>query len=1254
MKSPQKRLTLGYPLDLLLNRICRYEKYERYINNEFLNLKTSPDLPGSIVLPNTENPGTGNIIIRGKPGTAKSTLALQFAVAAAQIGNNCISFYITLEEKPENLYFKSKLFGWDLNCSVFNQLCGIEDSASVDDYTEYLKRAMTQNPNNCRFQNFKKNDHDACKKHDSNRIINPNVYISTFSPRNLFKSDSNESNLFWDRYIQLERLLAASNAYNNSKTDDQPLISFVCIDSINVFGDNLLSRADLFRIFDLFKRYEIIGIIIVEEDEKYIFQNKDLLHGETIEYLGDVIISLTSEEDQNYSLRYFEITKSRYQHQIYGKHPFKIAESILTLEEQEEFLKGYNSIELNLSDRGDLWEIDSNSETDTPFDSNLESFSVKIDNIKLFPVNRILTRIEECKFQFTLNDKILSIGRKNEKELAKQEKLETIILKFIKKDNKYRIGGIEEVLVEDIIETKSLIIYLNLKPVYAVKIFPSLHYIVFGSDLPKKTVANPNKIDELFFENNISTYLSASFETPGLILLEGPYATFKTTMAKDFLLRGLVKQVNDNRVNHSILVRFADESSITHEIKFRLSKSFCDTYSISNYKDKIYLFEHFKEDYFNENSKRIIKTFRINYVLREKDVKECHLEGLYTEVLFKSGQILPEEFIQVLLEIFNTNNKDDTQTSIVFDEIGRIGTSYPLLLKSKSSGELFLTAITHILRNYQATVILTGTTGEFGKADLVIDEARTLADTVLSTRNVNIFGDSYILLRGEGMITRRSGDDVSEKVPGVILPLTNENGNLSAYEVDKFYLDGLVGFETNNIYRPGIAIYMFEENDIIHHTYNNNLKHMLEVAFTTNKLTLKKEDSRGRDVGIIPFSGANSPSYHEALDIAQGNPLDKTILFTIDEFYRAKDHKEFYASFLGFDFDTIKKEFEIDEAYSEAFLQTIDGKKIYSFPYYDNVLFLAVNKERIEEEINKKGTNDFNEDDFYNGFKKWSDILKLVNELNIDTDPIDLCLLTRETMSCIMLDLLLNCSKNYNKTDDDTIELKAVIANVDESELLTELEALSKLFSKSGRVKKEFTENSKNRENPMYNGMARNQLLPDSLIYVCWYSEIRELIIREPHLSNKLEVFQLPGKGFRGDWHIGILKGSVSASLGLKVVKKLCSKNEDFKRFTYGVGLPTKTRFGKKNNFLAWPNSNIDINKHKEFNSTGIIETQLSLIYEIHKQAHERAKINGYLNYKDLLVSLFQELIMIEAFPNANSIKSTIIERLKPLYDILS
>ena len=68
-----------------------------------------------------------------------------------------------------------------------------------------------------------------------------------------------------------------------------------------------------------------------------------------------------------------------------------------------------------------------------------------------------------------------------------------------------------------------------------------------------------------------------------------------------------------------------------------------------------------------------------------------------------------------------------------------------------------------------------------------------------------------------------------------------------------------------------------------------------------------------------------------------------------------------------------------------------------------------------------------------------------------------------------------------------------------------------------------------------------NLLPPDAGIYLCWYTQLRDLIMRHPQLATELEVCALPGGGFTGNWYLGILKGSVSLALGTSIIDILCS-----------------------------------------------------------------------------------------------------------------
>lgn len=293
----------------------------------------------------SEEIGTGNILIKGRPGSGKSTLALQMAAACTNGPNHYSSIYISFEESIKNIMLKARSFNWEDKFFQVQFLNDIDEFSSPEEIGAALERLLTQ-PRNCQFQTMCKEPEefeDYCKVHktkleDDDFIAEPCVLLPLLSPRGLSGEDSSSDGLFWERYRQLDRLLTGIESMRRNGRKRIPDIRMVCIDSLNVFGNKPLSRSELFKLFDLFKSKGIIGVFTDE-------QESDALHVETGEqvedYLADMIIQLYMEEDNGYTSRYFEVTKSRYQHQVYGKHPIRLR----GLETQQLFRKQWGNIE---------------------------------------------------------------------------------------------------------------------------------------------------------------------------------------------------------------------------------------------------------------------------------------------------------------------------------------------------------------------------------------------------------------------------------------------------------------------------------------------------------------------------------------------------------------------------------------------------------------------------------------------------------------------------------------------------------------------------------------------------------------------------------------------------------------------------------------------------------------------------------------------------------------------------------------------
>ena len=200
-----------------------------------------------------------------------------------------------------------------------------------------------------------------------------------------------------------------------------------------------------------------------------------------------------------------------------------------------------------------------------------------------------------------------------------------------------------------------------------------------------------------------------------------------------------------------------------------------------------------------------------------------------------------------------------------------------------------------------------------------------------------------------------------------------------------------------------------------------------------------------------------------------------------------------------------------------------------------------------------------------------------------------------------------------DKADNSTLQVN--IANV-----IKELTALYRVFTHSRKYY------LRNRDIASINPESDElKLRPGAGMYLCWYSQLRDLLQRYPGLSGNIGVLPLPAGGFRGDWFLGIVKGSVSIGLGYDILKILCGKTEEFKRFVRGVGLPVTKRFenekGSGSDFYAGPFSTI----------------QLKEIFTIYRRAFTRSAIKDYREYRTFLYSIGQQLSFL---PPENEIKN--------------
>jgi len=582
---------------------------------------------GGLKLPKAnEHVGSGNIVILGNPGVGKSTLAFRIAAACVSHVNNGIAVYYSLEVTPNDI--KTNMTYKDQN------------SEKIIKTWFYLPRESEhEDPDSVKLCNRLREVLLGKKEYEKteNNKIKPQILFPSMSPRGLAGSGE-PHRLFLDRYTELELMLKAIKKYNEElqeKQGKEPFIKVVILDSLNAFGDCPLSREELFRLFDLFHHYGILGVFTLENSEIKA-QDESQLTSEIVRYMSDVVISLEKEVYNSYTCLYFEVEKSRYVPHIIGKHPYKITGVNYDLEEKQ----------LQLRKRFDI--------------------------------------------------------------------------------------------------------------------MPSLHYRIFASEAkpkPKEHITEKDKIYyNIFGIKALDDVLPNHFKTrslrnPQIITIKGNSGLYKSDIALNALFAGMLLDEPKN----GLIIRMNDRSVFSLN-GMRLNTCVLEKLSNSDKLDKtenaITLYEKDIPDEMSRSEHKYSSKMWSFY----NDNKDPQL----IEIAFKSGALMPEEFINEVCHIIKKYNI----RRVVFADIKTIGVSYPFLINNKTSGNIFLSAFIHIMRNYGVHVIMSCSASRYKQSDDEVYKAGVLSDAVISIKEKREKKNKEIIIVGEGLVTNKKK---------VIVGLTNEN-----------------------------------------------------------------------------------------------------------------------------------------------------------------------------------------------------------------------------------------------------------------------------------------------------------------------------------------------------------------------------------------------------------------------------------------------------------------------------------------------
>ncbi len=612
--------------------------------------------------------GSGNMVILGKPGVGKSTLAFQFAAACASQLNNGIAVYFSLDVDEKQIVKSMKRSDDELRV---NFLCAYR---SVEEKGRFVQHNVGSNEELERM--FRK----VLYKNKEGKTI-PQIVLPKLSPRGICpNTDTQEDVIFLQRIGELQKLLRAISTYNDlerRKEDGRrgSLVKLVVIDSLDVFGEKILTSEEINRLFMLFKQYGIIGVFTMG------FVGNESLTSEAayrsaVTYQADVVIELKKEFYNNYTCSYFEIVKSRYVRHVLGRHPYKV--------------DNYQTpIEKEIADRG-------------------------------------------CFQNTGINRRIAVLPSLHHRISASENS--ALSSAPVEKNSSCPVGNI------------------------------------FGIEGMMDILPNHFKGRDLHF--------------PQIITISGESGLYKSDIALNALISGII----DSEQN-GLIVRLGDRDAFTvRGVRFEdkllsRAKKICLCSKDEGNRDCIYFPEWTDDSVYNDEPNK--------YALRGWSVKNKAESPELLEVTFKNGALLPEEFVDEICRIINRYQIK----RVAFIDLKYIGSSYPFLVNSDTSGKLFLSAFVHIMRNYGMHVIMSSSKSGLEDSDEELSKANILADAILNC-TVQIKNGKYqeVFITGEGLITRKEAkpvvtiDEKAYKLKFCNGPDDKENEKQNGVELCPFHI----------------------------------------------------------------------------------------------------------------------------------------------------------------------------------------------------------------------------------------------------------------------------------------------------------------------------------------------------------------------------------------------------------------------------------------------------------------------------------
>ena len=611
------------------------------------------------------------------------------------------------QEDRQQILRKAQSLGWGVTLRQLEYLGDLEASADPAALGKALRRALTK-PEGC-FLGGPTSADSLCAQHsraESDGLCFPAVFLPRFSPRPIRLDNTADAGLFWERFGQLERLLVAAKFLRDDKVNSStgmglPEIRVVCIDGLNAFGERMPTRDEIAKLFDLFRRTGVIGVVTAEAEDS----SEAVAAADAMDYLADIVVNLTMEADRGYSVRYLEVVKSRYHHEVYGKHFVRLRGSEIYDTDRsrwpasKEIAKRICALPKKRLAPETIAQV-----IDTPAGADLAA--IADDGKPHAPTGN-----EAEEDYFVDHCTALTLAH---------EVLEEI--RWRRWVGRNCSGDPEE--IHHILSRQGA-----LRQPFMVQ--PSVHYVVGATTLSdRRNVETPPNFQ--IGEESLDQIIRSDLKRGSVVAIRGQRGTYKSIIAKNFLLHGLVPKGKKTEKGASVLYVGLSEA-ITFSPRTWLRSQECA-------EGKIDTFKKLACRSLNDAKRRL-------EVFQSADADQ----GRLYELAVKGGALLPEEMLEFVRDILRQDRDTFPIRRVVLDDVALIGASYPFLRESRTAGDLFLSAFVHVMRNSDVDLVMAGTTGQLEQGDRMVDRACELADTVLTCSYCNVFGDRYVTVTGEGL-----------------------------------------------------------------------------------------------------------------------------------------------------------------------------------------------------------------------------------------------------------------------------------------------------------------------------------------------------------------------------------------------------------------------------------------------------------------------------------------------------------------------